>query len=62
MIKRGILINSSLNINFAHGALEKYKILKAIEDVFGIMSECLQNGKIKQYLKSSTIKPLFKVR
>ena len=62
MIKRGILINSSLNINFSHAALEKYKILQATEDVFYIISECLQNGKIMQYLKSPAIKPLFKLR
>jgi glutamate-1-semialdehyde 2,1-aminomutase/spore coat polysaccharide biosynthesis protein SpsF len=62
MIKWGILINSSLNINFAQGALEKYKILKAIEDVFCIVSECLQSGQLIQNLKSPAIKPLFKVR
>lgn len=62
MIKRGILINSSFNINFAHGNLEKYKILKAIEEVFCIMSEGLQNGQLIQKLKSPAIKPLFKVR
>ena len=62
MIKRGILINSSFNINFAHGVLEKYKILKAIEEVFFIISDCLKNGRLMQCLKSPAIKPLFKVR
>ncbi len=62
MIARGILINSSLNINFAHGDLEKYKILKAIEDVFLIISNCLKNGTLMKSLKCPVIKPLFKIR
>jgi glutamate-1-semialdehyde 2,1-aminomutase/spore coat polysaccharide biosynthesis protein SpsF len=62
MIKRGILVNSSLNINFAHGSLEKQKILSAMEDVFSLLSNCLPNGKIMQHLRSPAIKPLFKVR
>ncbi len=62
MIKRGILINSSFNINFAHSDLEKFKILKAIEEVFNILADCLINEKVGKHLRSPAIKPLFKVR
>ena len=62
MIARGILINSSLNINFSHGDLEKYKILKAIEEVFCIISDCLKNNTLMKFLKCPAIKPLFKIR
>ena len=62
MIARGILINSSLNINFSHGELELYKILQAIENVFCIISDCLKNRTMLEYLKCSAIKPIFKLR
>ena len=62
MIKRGILINSSFNLNFAHGGLEKYKILQAFEEVFCIIFDCLKNSSMQLFLKSLPIKPLFKVR
>jgi glutamate-1-semialdehyde aminotransferase len=62
MIKRGILINGSLNINFAHSDLEKYKILRAVEEAFFIISDCLKREQLNRYLKSPVIKPLFKVR
>ncbi len=62
MVARGILINSSLNINFSYGDLEKYKILKAIEEVFCIISDCLKNNTLMKYLKCPAIKPLFKLR
>ena len=62
MIARGILINSSLNINFSHGKLEQYKIFQAIENVFCIISDCLKNQNLLKYLKCSAIKPIFKLR
>lgn len=62
MIKRGILINSSFNIGFGHGDLEKHKILEALEKTFVIVSDCLKNGELQQFLRSPAIKPLFKVR
>jgi glutamate-1-semialdehyde aminotransferase/spore coat polysaccharide biosynthesis protein SpsF (cytidylyltransferase family) len=62
MVIRGILINSSLNINFSHETLEKYKILKAVEETFAILLDCLENDEFGVYLRSPAIKPLFKVR
>jgi len=62
MIARGILINSSLNINFSHKELEKLKILKAIEEVFSLIAEGLRAHKIFSLLRSPVMKPLFKVR
>lgn len=62
MIARGILINSSLNINFTHNDLDKFKILTAIDEVFAILSNALNSHDIVPLLKSPAIKPLFKVR
>ena len=62
MIKRGILINSALNINFSHSSVDQYKIIKAFEEVLSIIAECIKNKNTKKYLRSPVIKPLFKVR
>lgn len=62
MIKRGILISSSFNINFSHGELEKYKIKEAIEEVFCLIASSLQSDNFLLSLHSPVIKPLFKVR
>lgn len=62
MIFRGFLISSSLNINFSHGELEKYKILQAIEELFYILSDYLTTGNLLKNLRSPAIKPIFKLR
>lgn len=62
MIRNGILINSSININFSHNELHKHKILNAIDHMLCSLSDCLKNKNIYQYLKSPPIKPLFKLR
>lgn len=61
MIRRGILINSSLNINFSHGAYERYKIIQAFEEVLELLSRFVDDG-LHKHLQSPAIQPLFKVR
>jgi glutamate-1-semialdehyde 2,1-aminomutase/spore coat polysaccharide biosynthesis protein SpsF len=61
MVRRGVLINSSLNISFSHGELEKHKLLKAFEEVLALVGCYLDKG-INQHLHSPSIRPLFKVR
>lgn len=62
MLKRGILINSSFNITYAHGSLEKRKIHHAFEEVCAILSKGLKNQNVAGLLTSPPIEPLFKVR
>ena len=62
MIKRGILINSTFNINFSHGALELHKLQTALDEVFKIIEDALKKNNLREFLKSGFIQPLFKVR
>jgi glutamate-1-semialdehyde 2,1-aminomutase/spore coat polysaccharide biosynthesis protein SpsF len=62
MIKRGILINSAINISYAHKELEKYKFTQALNETFELIAKCLKENCIKKNLRSPAIKPLFKVR
>lgn len=62
MIRRGILINASLNINFAHRNLEKHKIINAFEEVLGLIKESLHNKTLQKNLQSPSLQPLFRVR
>lgn len=62
MLKRGILINSSLNINFSQKEIEKYKIFGAFNEVLLLIFNCLKNITLNDHLKGPVIKPLFKVR
>jgi glutamate-1-semialdehyde aminotransferase len=41
MIKRGILISSSLNITYAHKELDRFKLLEAFDEVFFILAKIL---------------------
>ncbi len=62
MIKKGVLINSSFNLNAAHNDLDKYKILEALEHTLLKISKLLQSGDFSQGLESPNIQPVFKVR
>ncbi len=61
MIARGILINASLNLTFAHQSAEKEKIITAFEDVLSFMADALEDD-LTRHLKSPVIQPLFKIR
>lgn len=62
MIKRGILISASFNINYSHTEIDMLKILQALNETFALLSEYLDRGCLVDYLRSPAIKPLFKVR
>ena len=62
MLKRGILVNSSFNVSFSHGAIEHFKIRKAFEEVCSIISQGLKKQNLQSLLRCDPIKPLFKVR
>lgn len=62
MTKRGILINGSFNINFAHTALDGNKIVEAFSQTAKILAQAIHHNELSQLLINPTIKPLFKVR
>lgn len=62
MVRRGILINSSCNINFSHCELEQTKIQIAVEEVFCVIAEGLKKNNLGELLKTKPIQPLFRVR
>lgn len=62
IIARGILMNSSFNISFSHGDLEKTKILTAVDEVLSIISQGLNTRNFSNLLRSPNIEPIFKVR
>lgn len=62
MIKRGILINSSFNINYAHSDFDKYKCVKALQETLSLIQGHIANSTLLQNLQSPSIQPLFKVR
>jgi len=62
MIKRGILISASFNINYAHDELDKLKILGALQETFELLEQHIQDGNLAKHLQSPAIVPLFKVR
>lgn len=62
MLKRGLLINSSFNLNFAHKDLEKHKIINAFDETCALIAKGISNQNVLSLLTSLPIKPLFKVR
>ncbi len=62
MLKRGILINGSFNVNYGHTQVDQIKILDAFKQVCGILSEAVHQDQLFNILKTPSIKPLFKVR
>ncbi|MBW8308971.1 MAG: aminotransferase class III-fold pyridoxal phosphate-dependent enzyme [Candidatus Paracaedibacteraceae bacterium] len=62
MTKRGILINGSFNISFAHTLLDQNKIVEAFEQTAEILFRAVYKNEMSHLLLNPTIKPLFKVR
>jgi len=62
MLARGILILSTHNISYAHGEAEVAKLLKAYDEVLGILGESLRTSTLEKKLRCDTLVPLFKVR
>jgi glutamate-1-semialdehyde aminotransferase/spore coat polysaccharide biosynthesis protein SpsF (cytidylyltransferase family) len=62
MLKRGILINGSFNVNFGHTVVDQIKVLDAFRDVCGIIADAVHQDRLFEILKTPSIKPLFKVR
>lgn len=62
MIKAGVLIASSHNIQYSHNANDFNTIIKAYEKTLSSLKEFAKSKNFAEILKSPAIEPLFKVR
>jgi glutamate-1-semialdehyde 2,1-aminomutase len=62
MIKRGVLINNSNNICFAHSETDISYVAKAYDESLSLCRDFLSSKDWEKKLHSPVIKPIFKVR
>lgn len=62
MFARGLLINGTHNISYAHGAGDVSRLLKAYDEVLPMLKSALDSGSLLELLRCEPLKPLFKVR
>ncbi len=62
MLARGVLIQGTHNMSYAHGNAEITKLLDVYDEVLPILSDAILNGNTDKYLKCPPTKPIFKVR
>lgn len=62
MIKRGVLVNASHNLCFAHSDEDLAHVIAAYDGTLGVMAELLARGPIAGALPSPVIEPVFSVR
>lgn len=62
MIARGILIQGSHNLSFAHGDAELSALIDAWGEVLPIIADAVHNGAMSQHLRGPAIEPVFRVR
>ena len=62
MIQKGILMNGSFNLCYAHCEIDKQKILKAFDETIKLLSEVVLKKEVEKVLSIPLIEPVFKVR
>lgn len=62
LFARGVLAYGTHTISYAHGDDEVATLLRAYDDVFGIMVDAVENGSLEAKLRCAPLEPLFKVR
>lgn len=62
MFSRGVLINASHNICYAHSDEDVASLLNAYDEVLGLIGESIRQDNLENRILGETLKPLFKVR
>ncbi len=62
MMVRGILVNASHNLCFAHDRADLERVTAAYRDVLPIVADELSTGRLEERLSCPVIEPVFKVR
>lgn len=62
MLARGMLMQTSHNISYAHSEADVAALLKAYDEVLPMLADAVNNGALAQLLKAPPMQPLFKVR
>jgi len=62
MFKRGILTIGTHNISYSHTDADVTALLNAYDEVFEIISDSINKGKLTDLLEAEPLIPLFKIR
>ena len=62
MMARGVLVNASHNLCFAHDRADLEQVVAAYRDVLPMVAEELSTGRLEERLSCPVIEPVFKVR
>ena len=62
MLARGILTLGTHNMSYAHSDADIEKTLAAYDEVFPLLKEAVDGGRLDKMLRCAPLKPLFKVR
>ena len=62
MLRRGILMQSSHNVSFAHGDAEIDALLRVYDDVLPVVANAIHNDAMDNHLTGPVMEPLFQVR
>ena len=62
MLRQGVLMQSSHNVNFAHKPAEIDLLLGAYDSVLPIIADAVHNDAMDEYLTGPVMEPLFQVR
>jgi glutamate-1-semialdehyde 2,1-aminomutase len=62
MFQRGVLVIGTNNMSYAHGDEELAIVIRAYDEVYGIVAEALKSKSIFSKLRCKPLEPLFKIR
>lgn len=62
VLKRGVLTLGTHNMSYSHGEEEINFVLKVYDEIFPILKDVVENGRMEKYLNCKPLKPLFTVR
>jgi hypothetical protein len=62
MLARGILMNASHNVCWAHDATDMARMRQAWDGALGVVAQEIAGGALIEHLKAPIIEPIFKVR
>lgn len=62
LFKRGILMSGAHNMNYSHSEEDIDRLLNVYREVFGLVKDSIDSGKLEDRLEAKVLEPLFKVR